>query len=364
MLALAAALLLTAGCASSSLPIPPEWTSVPTTAHIAAISLSDDGTVTPSAGRSVLRVADGPIRVVTNGGGSALMSGEKLLAEGLGAIDSFDFSESRGEVAFSAKHEKGFDIALISSDGGPVHWIPNADPSDEVAVQWAPRGNKISYVLRTAGGDVVRTLHIPTAYQFAISFPGAVIHDLAWDPKAEHYAVAYSTADSSDRVEVLEYDGEKRRTAIPPERQLDVDVAPLVPGAILLQPRDIRYGEKIPCVVWMADDLSWNDARGALVAGARVAVVVTTRVPDAELWRAAAGIVWLDSSRPFVVGAVGTSETRSNAIVIAADPSLEAGRYVRRGNVVAVPPPVVQSFAAGFIAAQVKRTTPTNGSSR
>lgn len=356
---LAMVALLAGGCVTGSQPIPSAWLSVPVAARIGSVTLANDGTVTPSTLPQPARLSDGPIRVVVTGTGSTLMNGEKVLAEGLGPIDSLDLSEVRAEVAFSAKREKGFDIALIATEGGAVHWMPD-DPSDELAVQWAPRGHKISFVIRATGGDLVRTLHIPTAYQFAIPFDGATIHALAWDPQAERYAVVYSTPDSSDRVEVLEYDGEGRRTAIAPERKLDVVVAPLAPGAIVLHPRDIRYDEKLPLVVWAADDFSWSDARAALLTRARVAVVVTTRPPDAELWRAIEGIAWMDAGRAFVVGA---SANRPGATVIAADPAL-TGRYERRGSLVAVPPAVVQSFAAGYIAAQLERDRPTNGSSR
>lgn len=341
--------------------------SVPTAARIGSVALADDGKVTPSVDRLPARTSDGPFRIVTTEAGSTLMNGEKVLAEKLGTIDSLDLSESRGEVAFSAERDNGFDIGLVSTDGGEIHWMPN-DPSDEVAVQWAPRGNKISYVIRASGGDVVRTLHIPTSYQFAVPFLGATIHALAWDPQAERYAVAYSTPDSSDRAEVLKYSGEERRTAIAPERQLDVDVAPVAPGAIVLHPRDIRYSERLPLVVWVADDFSWSDARAALLTNARVAVVVTKNWPNEELWRAAVGIAWVDPSRAFIVdGRAPAADRRPpdrSTVLIVGDPAIAMGHYSRRGNIVAVPPAVVQSFAAGYIAAQVKRTTPTNGSSR
>src|SRR5688500_982733 len=143
-------LLLAAGCVSSSQPIPQEWLSVPEAARIGSVALADDGQVTPSSEPVLPRLSDGPIRVMTGAAGTTLLNGGKVLADNLGTIDSFDLSESRGEVAFSAKRETGFDIALISTEGGPVHWMPN-DPADEVAVQWAPRGHKISYVIRAAG---------------------------------------------------------------------------------------------------------------------------------------------------------------------------------------------------------------------
>lgn len=352
---LAMVLLLAGGCVTGSQPIPSEWLSVPPAARIGSVTLEENGKVTPAAERLPPKLSDGPILL----NGSTLMNGDKILAENLGAIDSLDLSEVRGEVAFSSKRDGGFDIALISTDGGAVHWMPH-DPADEQSVQWAPRGHKISYVIRATGGDVVRTLHIPTAYQFAVPFPGATIHSLAWDPQAERYAVAYSTPDSSDRVEVLKYSGEDRRTAIAPERTLDVDLTPFAAGAIVLRPPDVRYDEQLPLVVWVADDLGWSDARAALLTKARVAVVVTMRPPDDELWRAAEGTAWLDASRAFVVGG---RANRPGATAIIGDPSL-SGRYERRGNIVAVPPAVVQSFAAGYIAAQLERDRPTNGSSR
>ena len=364
----ASLILLAAGCVSSSQPIPPEWLSVPEAARIRSVALAENGTVTPGREPALPRLSDGPIRVITGAEGATLLNGGKVLVENLAALDSFDLSESRGEVAFSARQSIGYDIGLISTDGGPVHWMPS-DPADEVAVQWAPRGNKISYVIRAAGGDVVRTLHIPTAFQFAIPFPGSTIHALAWDPRAERYAVAYSTIDASDRVEVLKYDGAERKIAIPSQRQLDVDVVPFAAGSTLLRPRELRYDEKLPLVVWVGNDFAWSDARAVLLANARVAVVLTKSWPGEDLWRAAAETPWLDSSRRYIVdGGWSTADRRpptaDSPLLITADPALAPGSYRRRGNLVTVPPAVVQSFAAGYIAAQLKRTTPTNGSSR
>jgi hypothetical protein len=50
-------------------------------------------------------------------------------------------------------------------------------------------------------------------------------------------------------------------------------------------------------------------------------------------------------------------------LVIEPDDSLPAGRYRRAGNVVSVAPAAIQSFAAGFIADHLERTSPTDGSS-
>jgi hypothetical protein len=355
-----AILLFLAGCATALRTIPAAWMSVPQAARIGSLTLADDGTVTPSAQPAPTRLSDGAFHAM----GASLMSGRKVLAEKLGAIDSLDLSESRGEVVFSAKPHKDFDIGLISTDGGAVHWMPR-DPADEVDVQWAPRGNKISYIIRGSGGDLVRTLHIPTAFQLAVPFPGATIRALAWEPKAEHYAVAYSTLLSSEQVDVLKYDGADHHTAIPPARRLDVEAVPLARGATLLHPHDIRSAEQLPIVVWRSGDASWSDARAALLAHRRIAVIVTPRAPDADFWRAIAAIKWLDRNRVYIVdSASDVPAPAAGQLLITADPTVAAGRYRRRGDIVAVAPAVVQSFAAGFIAEQLERTHPTNGSSR
>jgi len=348
--------LLAAGCASSTTPIPRAWSTVPQAAAIGSLALDAAGKVNTNVARVPSPLSDGPVRV----DGARLLIGDKVLAENLN-IDSVSLSESRGEVAFSAEHDGNYDIALISTDGGAVHWMPN-DPADEQSVQWAPRGNKISYVIRASGGDVVRTLHIPTAFQFVIPFDNAYIHALAWDPPAERIAVAYSTADASDRVEVVKYDGADRRMALKPAKELDVEVAPFAPGAIVLHPHDIRYNEKLPVVVWRAEHFGWSDARAALLTNARVAVIVTKKAPATELWSALDATAWLDPAQVFVVGSVVAD--RPTAITITGDDAVATGRYRRMGNAVTVPSAVVQSFAAGFIADHLERNPAPHGSSR
>lgn len=358
-------LMLGTGCVSTSRTIPPAWLSVPEAPRIRSVALAADGKVTTSADAPGPASSDGPIRVVRDEAGARIANGVKLLTDLFLDIESLDFSEARGEVAFSAKRDDDFDIGLVSSDGSPISWVP-ADPADEIAVQWAPRGSKISYVIRAGGGDVVRTLHVPTSFQFGVPFDYATVHALAWDPPAERYAAAYSTLTASDAVDVLEYSGEKRRTAVPPVERLDVQLEPLG-DAMLLRPRDLRYGEKIPLVVWQAAGYGWNDARAALMRNARVAIAVTRRLPDEAFWNAAAAIPWLDARRAFIVSgaaAASAAESARNAILITGDQALTGGRYRRSGNVLSVPPAVVQSFAAGFIADSLERTTPANGSSR
>ena len=358
-------LLVLTACATPSLTtsrtIPPAWLSVPETARIRTLSVDAEGKVTTSAQPAAKVTADGPVRLADDTVGPKLVNGDKILAGPFLAIDSFDYLQGRDEVAFSAKRDDDYDIGLVGAQGSEIIWVP-ADPADEVQVAWAPRGSKISYVIRASGGDVVRTLHAPTSFEFGIPFPNATVQALAWDPPAERYAVVYSTPDASDRVEVLKYNGEERRMAVPPASTLDVEIEPFAAGAILLRPREIRYDEKVPLVFWIADDFAWSDARAALLRNARVALVLVRRVPDEALWLAARNTPWIDAGRAFVVAP--NAAPQRGVTVITTDQALEAGRYRDQGGVVSVVPADIQSFAAGFIADQLKRTTATNGSSR
>ncbi|HEX8153796.1 MAG TPA: hypothetical protein VF698_11750, partial [Thermoanaerobaculia bacterium] len=201
---------------------------------IEAIQLSEDGAVRTVA------VAEEPAGEVRIAGGR-LMHGDKPLTEAFAAIDSFDVSQARGEVVFSARRDGSFDIGLVALAGSPVSWFPS-DPADEVQVSWAPRGNKVAYVLRTRSGDLVRTVHVPTSFELTNEFTYARMRALAWDPAGDRYAVAYNTVDASDRVEIMRYGGEARQMAVPAAVRLDVTVEPFAGDALLLAPSALRYG--------------------------------------------------------------------------------------------------------------------------
>ncbi len=330
---------LALGCASTT-PIPPAWLSVPGTSVPAAPSK-------PSV--------DGPVRLQLN----QLWRDDKAITETFRAIDSFDYLESRDEVIFSAKKDASFDIGLVAGDGSKTNWLP-ADPADEVAVQWAPRGHKVSYVVRAKLGDVVRTFHIPTSFNYVVEFGStASIRSLTWDAAAERFTVVYSTLDASDRSESIHYNGSDRRTETQPKARIAADVVAFGADAFALRPRALRYDEKLPVVVWIADRFAWSDARAALMHDVRIASIVTTGPPDDGFWKSVRETAWLDASRLYVVNG-----TAPNAMSFVADPSIPAGRYRRTGNVVAAAPAAIQSVAAGFIADQWKRTSPAHGSSR
>ena len=337
--------------------------NTPAVPRIRSVAIDERGAVT----QALLPLAAGPVAVQ----GNRLVRDGKPLTESFRAIDSFDYSESRDEVVFSARRDAGFDIGLVAGDGSRTNWAP-ADPADEVQVQWAPRGHKVSYIVRATHGDVVRTLHIPTSLQYAIDFGPATIYDVAWDPAGEKYVVAFSTLDASDGVEVLRFDGSDRRVAVPPAAKLAADVVSFAPGAYALRPYDLRYGERLPVVVWLTGRFEWSDARAALMCEARVAVIVA-RTLDDSLWRTIRQTPWLDPNHAYVVenANVGLTSARPVGVrpeagptFITADAAIGPGRYRRRGDVIAVAPTAIQSFAAGFIADQLKRTSRTNGSSR
>jgi len=240
-------------------------------------------------------------------------------------------------------------------------------------VQWAPRGNKISYVVRSVRGDFIRIVHIPTGTPLSLDFETAMIQAAAWDSKGEHIAVAYSTPDASDRVEVMQFRGGERRVAIEPRAKLDVAIEPIARGAIAIRPRDVQYGEKLPVVVWIdSEPFAWSDARAELMRNARVACIVIREASD-ELWRAVNETAWLDRERMFVVECRdGLQPVRARAVQLRAearsyivtDPALAANQYRVNGRVVTVAPAVIQSFAARFIADRLERTNPANARRR
>lgn len=230
-----------------------------------------------------------------------LFAGIKELTPQFKAIQSFDVSLERREIVFSAKRDTNFDIGLVSLDGSPIHWVPE-DPADETDVQWAPRGNKISYIVHARTGDIVRTVHVPTAVQVSVDFPFTTVRSLAWDSAAERYAVALTSPDASDRIESMKYDGTARRTDVAPKAKLDVSEEPFE-GGLLMRPATMRYGEKLPLIVWVANPpFVWNDARGALMRDKPVACAIMRHAPDTAFLDAVRAVPWIDSSQIAVRG--------------------------------------------------------------
>jgi hypothetical protein len=348
--AVVASLALLVACATTrdeTRPIPAAWLTASPAPQYREASYG------PRAPRS------SPLHVVKTSEGAALANGDKVLTPYYLAIDSFDVAPEGDLAVFSAKRRDNFDVALVATEGSQVNWVPS-DPRDEVAVQWAPRGSKVSYIIRAASGDVIRSVHVHTAAQVASPFPYGRVYSYSWEPRAERYAVAWSAIDASDGIEEMTYAGRERKWLTPPSVRLDVAIEP-VAGALVMRPQALHYNERLPLVVWHTSDLyQWDDARGRLQQSARVAVAVIDHDPDAKFWAAIQAIPWVDGSRIWTVGTHGPAQATS----IVEGKDLPAGRYLLRDNVVLVPPDVIKSFAAGSIADQLKGNPATNGSSR
>jgi hypothetical protein len=339
--------LLLAGCAAAPVAVPQNWETVPQAAIVGDYCIHVECAAKPNAET---------IHVEKN----RLFNGSKPLTPPFAAIDSFDVSLERKEIVFSAKRTNNFDVGLVSIDGSDIHWIPE-DPADEVNAQWAPRGNKVSYILHTAGGSIVRTVHIPTGTPLSVDLQRTQVDALAWEPKAERFALVLESPDRSQHLVSMTYAGEQRQELLAASEWLSVSLEP-IGGVLVMRPNDMRYNEKLPLVIWIdPKPFAWSDARAALMRSSRVAIAITPKLDD-SFWIDIKTVGWIDSNRTYVVNGTG-AEAAGGAIVIAAEtgPWLQPHHYTRRGNTLRVRPAVVQSFAAAFIADDLKGTPPPNG---
>ena len=179
------------------------------------------------------------------------------------AIDSYDVAPKEGEVVFSAKREKGFDVGIVAATGGEVNWVPS-DPGDERHVTWAPRGSKVAYAIESADATYIRSVHVPTSFQLTFDLPLTVVHAIAWEPRAERIAMVIESPTSSASVDWAEYNGEKRATLVPPSRTLATStdrIAWVGGSATVLPPSPVRYGERLPLVVSLSSGraIGWSD---------------------------------------------------------------------------------------------------------
>ena len=355
---LAPFLAVAAGCGSTLQPVPDGWRSVPATAAVSAAETRRALTTGAPVAVPEQAKASTAVRIVVEADGARLFRDATPLTPTYKAIESFDVSAEREEVVFSAKRESNFDIGLVAVEGSQVNWIPE-DPADEVAPIWAPRGNKASFVVRNRGGDLIRTVHIPTAFQLVVDFPFGVVNEVVWDGPAERFAVVWETADASPRIEVMKYSGEGRRVAVPPAVRLAVTTTPMA-GGLIMRPSSVTYNERLPLIIWMAEGERnrWDDARGALLSASRAAALVLDRRPDEDLAALLREAGWVDPARVYVVNAKGVAPPLPGAVVISGDRSVPSGYYRREGRAISTHPSDVKSFAARFIAGELKGTPP------
>ena len=337
--------LLLTGCASAPALFPRGWESVP------QASLVGDYCVhvacAPKPALANIRVAE-----------NRLFNGSKPLTPAFAAIDSYEVSPAGKEIVFSAKRTNNFDVGLVSMDGSDIHWIPE-DPADEVNAQWAPRGNKVSYILQTATGSVVRTVHIPTATPLSVDLQRTQVDALAWEPEADRFALVIESPDVSQHLVSMTYAGEQRQELVASSDWLSVSLEP-IGGTLVMRPNEMRYNEKLPLVIWLdPKPFAWSDARAALMRSSRVAIAIAPSVDD-NFTIAIRSVPWIDSNRTYIVNATNR-QADNGATIIATDPNLPLHHYTRHGNTLRVRPAVVQSFAAAYIADDLKGTPPPNG---
>jgi hypothetical protein len=337
--------LFLAGCVAAPIPLPTSWETVPLAAVV---------------GDSCLHVAcaPGPKLTTIHVAENRLFNGSKPLTPPFAAIDSFDVSLERKEVVFSAKRTTNFDVGLVSTDGSDIHWIPE-DPADEVNAQWAPRGNKVSYIVRTATGSVVRTVHIPTATPLSVDLPRTQVDALQWEPDGARFALLLESPDASQHLVSMSYAGEQQQQVLAASEWLSVSLEP-IGGVLVMRPNEMRYNEKLPLVIWIdPKPYAWSDARAQLMRNRRVAIAITPKLNE-HFVSEIKNVAWIDGNRTYIVN--GTEgETVSGAMVIVADSQMWPHYYTRGGNTLRVRPAVVQSFAAAYIADDLKGTPPPNG---
>lgn len=308
----------------------------------------------------ILPRSDVVVAISTSGDGETLLrlsaEGTRTLAPAFRAIDSFDVSPDEQEIVLSADQGQGFDVALVSAEGATLHWIfPDRLP--ERTVSWAPRGNKVSYVIETDGGSILRTVHVPTSFALAVDFPLSRIKQLSWEPKAEKLAVLSSGIDRSSTIEWLRYGGEEREVVFSTGQGSSGEVD-RVAGALVRPPRVTRYGERYPLVAWVepGDALEWRPARQKVYElGAGSAVVSPNAGSD--LWDALLAMPWVDQERVVVVYKkplkAGSAWPSGVTVIVPSPALLDTYRVVPGDHTIVMvplrPAEEIEAFAAGWV---------------
>ncbi len=188
-------------------------------------------------------------------------AGENDVTPVFPSIESMDVAPRGDEIVFSARRENGFDVAIASPDGKTVNWVA-PDRADEVGVTWAPRGNKVSFLMRGADSTLVRSVHVPTAFQLTFDTPAMRVRAIAWEPRAERFAMGLDGPAASPHIDWIEYAGTNRESLVAPRHVLKREPEGVAFGsgsALLLPPATIRYGERQPLFVRLTDEpLSWS----------------------------------------------------------------------------------------------------------
>lgn len=301
----------------------------------------------------------------------------RQLFEPIRRIESFDVSPDGKEIVFSGDRTGNLDVGLVSTSGSDVRWV-GPDPAEERSVSWAPRGNKVTWIVETATGALIRTVHIPTAYQLVIDLPFASAESLSWEPRAERFAYVRTSLADGTSVETARYGGDERRTLVPPSGGFGGEPDVLVNAgvaAVAFAPRGLRYGERRPTVVWVVGRTEAEEASRYAISGGAGHVVVTAGEPGPTFWDALAALSWIDPARVFVVDttgrallAPGRGVTRVGIAVAATAPppgAVSESVWGERDKQVLLAPADaarVIPFAAAYVMEKISRSARANGS--
>lgn len=279
----------------------------------------------------LLRGADGELplpllrqaRILSDGsviGISPTDSGETLVRYELGAvridllndpgiieIESWDVEPREGQLVFAAELSDGrMDVGIAATDASAMRWLP-AEPGDEYRATWAPRGNKVTWLIDSPAGVVMRSVHIPTGYQLSVPFGFVQIDSVAWEPDAEKVFLVTSSPLASPSVVSIRYGGEDRMVVVDPEQRIERSGEPLpgIPGAVVLAPARVQYGHTYPVVVITGNKSSGWDARFAEAAKDAAGAVVWVPESDETTIESArsalAQIGWVDPARISII---------------------------------------------------------------
>ncbi|MGK2858171.1 MAG: hypothetical protein ACSLFQ_13295 [Thermoanaerobaculia bacterium] len=238
------------------------------------------------------------------------LSGENDVSGEFAAIDSMDAAPRGDEIVFSARRENGFDVAIASTDGTTVNWVA-PDRADEVGVTWAPRGNKISYRIRGVDSTLVRSVHVPTSFQLTFDVPHMSVREIAWDSRAERFAMILDGPTASPHIDWIEYGGGGRATLAAPRDVVAREPERVTFGprsSLLLGPATVRYGEKLPLFIRLTEEpLAWqSDLRDLESFGGGILLL------SAKLWGDGARLTalldelkWVDPAAIVVVDLAG-----------------------------------------------------------
>lgn len=236
---------------------------------------------------------------------------ETVLTDPFERVGGIEPDEDQKELALSVLRGGSYDIAITNAEEKITNWVP-ADPADELDPRWSPVGYKLSYVIVNPGGDIIRTVHVPTAAMVLLDFPDSTITDYAWLPDGERVIVAVSSLLASDHLVETDYTGALKKVLIAPQHRFErrVERLPGTPaGSALVMPDPIRYNTRHPLVVWVTDStaggLQFNQALVPLLERDDVGLLVLKGVAadvDDTVWDAVSEIRWTDTRHTWLVG--------------------------------------------------------------